>query len=140
MPKRADPVSVFLLAELGDPRTLATPVWISEAGYEALTKWVRTEQPRGAFLMKLKRYAKNGFANYVGGSKPIQHEWNQVYRISDGASLMRLIGFFQSGANDFIVLDGYVKHGTELRAPERARIDRVSEIRAGGLWTKKQSN
>ena len=87
------------------------------------------------FLKKVERYARAGFEHYTSSSGPIRHEWDGVFRVGDGG-LFRLIGFF-AGA-EFIVIDGFLKKGQQLGNRERARIDRVADLKRSKAWRKRQ--
>ena|SRR5665213_164507 len=128
--------------ELFAGRDCKTRLWLSETARAALGEFTaRREQPRGAFLQKLERYATAGFRHYEGDKKPVRHEWNQIYRISDGG-LFRLIGFYENEATkaDFIVIDAVRKRGEKLSASERATVDRVASVRRDKSWRKKDAD
>lgn len=113
-----------------------TGVLISHGATEVFSKYRRKENPPGAFLKKLKRYAQNGFDLYVGADRPIRPEWDGVFRIGD-SSLFRLIGFFEDGGSNFIITDGYLKRGQKLDASDRDRIDEAARVKKQRLWKRR---
>ncbi len=123
--------------ELFVGRPCVTRVWISQRAREEIRAFTRTEQPRGFFVKKLEEYARNGFRYYVGNTKPVRREWDEVYRIGSRRSLFRALGFFD--AEDFIVIDAYLKRGQALRASDRERIEAVAKIKSDRSWWRKGS-
>jgi hypothetical protein len=109
-----------------------TTVLISEGAAETLDEFSWSEDGK-RFVKKLREYARNGFRNYTGGESPIRYEWDGVFRICHRSTLFRLIGFYVD-QDTFIVIDGFEKHGTKLRPNERARIDRVAEVKGTSDW------
>ena|ERR1035437_328886 len=94
------------------------------------------------FLMKLERYAKNGFDLYARVHPPsIVFEGDGVFRIGTVDTLFRIIGFYNGGnALEFIAIDSFLKHGTKLSASDRRCIAWVQKVRKEGLWKKKVEN
>ena len=114
-----------------------TEVWISDAAARAIRKYAGTkENPKGALLKKIQRYARNGFQFYERDDGPIRHEWDGGFRIG-GSSLFRVIGFHGGrGKSEFISVYAYLKRRRQLSAPDRDRIDTAARIKKRKLWRK----
>lgn len=116
-----------------------TDVWISEAASSKVCKFVdgkRSQQGR-AFLKKVKRYAEIGFGVFEGKKRPIQREWGDVWRVAYRESLFRLIGFYDSGKQCFIVIDAFMKRGMQLSEGQKKRITEVGRVKRFGSWIRR---
>jgi hypothetical protein len=133
---------MHIVEDLFDGVPCKTRVWLSAQAREEIFEYIKKEQHRGRFLGKLERYAKNGFVLFEGDRRPVSHEWDGVYRVGDGKSLFRLIGFYEDGylRASFISIDAFLKHGLSLRPNEKARIDEVARVKRLKLWKKKETN
>lgn len=122
-----------------DPHaSLRTRVWITQHALQEFKKYQNREQPQKKFIKKLKRYAESGFANFEGseGIDPIRHEWNGVFRISDG-SLFRLYGFYENeNRSDFIIIEAILKRKSKLSSTIKDKIDNIANIKREKSWTK----
>ena len=117
--------------------SLQTRVWITKPALQEFKKYQNREQPQKKFLKKLKRYAERGFVNFEGSEgSPIRHEWDGVYRISDG-SLFRLLGFYENeNRTDFIVIEAFLKNKTKLNSSHKDKINAIARIKRDKSWTK----
>jgi mRNA-degrading endonuclease RelE of RelBE toxin-antitoxin system len=113
-----------------------TDVWIAERVAKALNKFQKRGDGR-RFLQKLEHYAKAGFQEFTGRDAPIRSEGHGVWRVRH-SSLFRLIGFYDDGTTAFIAMDAFTKSGTRLSVAERRRINKVAQVKRGGLWKKRQ--
>ena len=108
-----------------EPKKPLTVVWATADAEERLLK-------SGDFLTKLRRYATNGFKNYMGTRpKPIRPEWDGVYRIGDGNRL-RAMGFFDG--NDFIIIGCCKKKGKGLGAKCTNLVKKCAKIKKDKEW------
>jgi len=124
--------------ELRFGRPCKTTLWLSQKALDGIANFRRKGDPNGSFWKKIERYATNGFALYERGKpSPVLHEWDGVYRISDG-TLFRLYGFYSDGRkSEFVVMDVALKKGTALSEPIRRQIDEIASIKRNGNWKKK---
>jgi hypothetical protein len=122
---------MVLVEELFPGKPYKTRLWLSQRAIDELADY--RDNPPGRFLAKVKHYAKNGFGAYAN-STILKREWRGVWRIADGR--FRLIGFFENDftKGDFIALDAFLKRGQELSRAQRARIDKVADIKESGAW------
>lgn len=117
-----------------------TQVWISEAAADAMLRELNGKDQRSA-VQKVLTFAQGGFFNFEGEEfAPIRHEVGETYRIAyKQSTLFRLIGFYEGGKGEFIIIDAFTKHGRDYRAPEWRRIERVEGIRKARTWQKRQA-
>ena len=128
------PRDPIIVSEFPWSGRVATRLWITDRALDVFTEYQRAEQPPEHFLKKLKRYCTNGFANYIGETNPIRHEWGGVFRIGDGG-LFRLLAFFDGkDQSRFIVIDAYQKRGQKLGKSDRDRIDEVADVKRTNAW------
>jgi len=115
---------------------VSTTVWLSKRAADELTDFIDRDKTTGArFLKKLKEWAKAGFANFEGGDGfPIKHEGDGVFRVGMRSSLFRLLGFYNNGKGEFIVIDAVLKRGLPLSSSDRKRITEVARVKRVGCW------
>ena len=119
--------------------TYSTQVWISEAAWKAVEKHTKHEG-RLRFLEKVEHYAEAGFGVFEGNRAPIRHEGGGVYRVANKTtSLFRLIGFYETGRDSFIIVDAFKKKGQKLSASERNRIAKVAKVKKDRTWRRRQA-
>ncbi len=126
------------VAELRLGPSCRTRVWLSEKAQKEIKKFRKNSDPDRVFLKRLKRYAQNGFWFYEGDKQPIQHEWDDVYRIRPTDSLFRIIGFYENEDRaHYIAIDAFLKKGQQLTDGQRRRIDAVAAVKRDGDWKRK---
>lgn len=109
-----------------------TRLWLSASAEKGLRK---SRDDR--FLGKLERWLTQGLWNYLGGDFPLSPQGRGVFRLADRSSLVRVIGFFETGnvnGDDFIVPVVGKKSGQ--KTPQEW-INDVANTRDRGTWTKK---
>ena len=96
------------------------------------------ENPPGALLKKVEKWAEVGFWNYEGKKhQPIGPEWGGVFRIGLHGGLFRLLGFYEDvRKTEFIIADAFWKKRQKLTKAEKDRIDEVARVKKEGLWRK----
>lgn len=117
----------------------STHVWISEAALKAVEKYTKHNNKDAiGFLEKVEYYAEAGFGVFEGSRDPIRHEGGGVYRVANKTtSLFRLIGFYETGKESFIIIDAFKKKGRKLSASERGRIARVAKVKKDRAWRRR---
>jgi hypothetical protein len=113
-----------------------TQIWMSDAAISVVDEFRKRGDPDGRFWKCVKRYAQQGFGNYIGDKCPIRPEWDGVHRIGIKSSLFRMIGFFPGDGlyGEFIVIDAFLKKGQKLNDSERNRINSVAAVKLSVGW------
>lgn len=121
-------------------RQYRTEVWAADRVFDELEEFARANDAGKQFSLKLKYYARGGFAAFERKG-PIRHLWDGVYRVGLKSSLFRVYGFYDGdGKGVFIAIDAFKKRTTELSSAENGRINEVARAKRDKLWKKRGSN
>jgi len=124
-------------AELfSDVMNKKTRVWLSSSVQKDVMKYRRKNDPNGLFWKKLCWCSVEAGFEHAELAEMVRHEGNGVYRFGIKESLFRLIGFYDGGKSNFIVIDSFLKQGQTLNAAERKRVEEVARVAKAKLWRK----
>ena len=116
------------------PTPLGTTLWVSEKASKEMSRFFRRNDPKKAFRKALFRGMENGFQALIGTK--VVSEGNGIFRFGIEDSLFRLIGFFNNGYNEFIVIETLEKSGQKLSRPNMDCINRVAKVKEKSQWFK----
>ena len=77
------------------------------------------------------------FCQFIQYSRPFWFWGGDVWRVAYRESLFRLIGFYDSGKQCFIVIDAFMKRGMQLSEGQKKRITEVGRVKRLGSWIRR---